>query len=89
MYEEIYFKPYLIENMHDFPVEIIKQDVHIMRFIIVVIINVFLYPDIGPGFSQINERPANDDDVDEPSHLNSPSRRQDEYERLGGRAGSS
>ncbi|XP_060784008.1 proton-coupled amino acid transporter 1 isoform X2 [Neoarius graeffei] len=43
----------------------------------------------GPGFSQINERPANDDDVDEPSHLNSPSRRQDEYERLGGRAGSS
>lgn len=74
--------------MHVFPVEIIKRDVHIMRFIITY---VFLYPDTGPVFSQINESPANnnDDDDDKPSHLNSPSRRQNEYERIGGRDGSS
>ncbi|KAB5571390.1 hypothetical protein PHYPO_G00224470 [Pangasianodon hypophthalmus] len=40
----------------------------------------------GPVFPQINESPADDD---EPIHPNSPSRRQSEYERIGGRAGSS
>ncbi|XP_053486957.1 proton-coupled amino acid transporter 1 isoform X1 [Ictalurus furcatus] len=42
----------------------------------------------GPVFSQINESPEDNDD-DEPIHPNSPSRRQSEYERIGGRAGSS
>ncbi|TSK28141.1 Proton-coupled amino acid transporter 1 [Bagarius yarrelli] len=41
----------------------------------------------GPVFPQINESPG--DDNDEPVHPNSPSRRQSEYERIGGRAGSS
>lgn len=43
--------------------------------------------DTGPVRSQLNDSPA--DDNDEPIHPNSPSHRQSEYERIGGRAGSS
>ncbi|KAI5607992.1 proton-coupled amino acid transporter 1, partial [Silurus asotus] len=41
----------------------------------------------GPAPPQINQSPVDDDD--EPIHPNSPSRRQSEYERIGGRAGTS
>ncbi|KAK2838613.1 hypothetical protein Q7C36_013427 [Tachysurus vachellii] len=41
----------------------------------------------GPVFPQINESPGDNDD--EPIHPNSPTSRQSEYERIGGRDGSS
>lgn len=61
-----------------------EWDVHIMWLITSY---VFLYPVIGPAFSANNASPV--DDEDDSIHPNSPSHRQSEYERIGGRAGSS